>query len=120
MEDFMHLFMCKCRRVSMRQILSLYQKHLVSKLQEAGDLINKDPSLFINKLLSLPGWSFSSTNWTSYSLVCGCLPKQFLNLFDELSISRNSAMKVVSAIHAHFVQKFIKRIWHPRSFDKSK
>ncbi|GBC18635.2 hypothetical protein GLOIN_2v1785553 [Rhizophagus irregularis DAOM 181602=DAOM 197198] len=29
-------------------------------------------------------------------------------------------MKVISAIHNHFIQKIRKRIWLPRSYDKSK
>ncbi|GET64523.1 RNA-directed DNA polymerase from mobile element jockey-like [Rhizophagus irregularis DAOM 181602=DAOM 197198] len=119
-EDFMHLFMCKCRRIAMEQILLSYQHHFINKLQEAGDLVNKDPSLIINKFKSLPCWSFSSSNWTSYSLVRGCLPKSFVTFFEELSIPRNSAMKVISAIHNHFIQKIRKRIWLPRSYDKSK
>ncbi|GET55221.1 hypothetical protein GLOIN_2v1783661 [Rhizophagus irregularis DAOM 181602=DAOM 197198] len=119
-EDFMHLFMCKCRRIAMEQILLSYQHHFVNKLQEAGDLVKKDPSLIINKFKSLPCWSFSSSNWTSYSLVRGCLPKSFVEFFEELSIPRNSAMKVISAIHNHFIQKIRKRIWLPRSYDKSK
>ncbi|GET55983.1 ribonuclease H-like domain-containing protein [Rhizophagus irregularis DAOM 181602=DAOM 197198] len=119
-EDFMHLFMCKCRRIAMEQILLSYQHHFINKLQEAGDLVNKDPSLVINKFKSLSCWSFSSSNWTSYSLVRGCLPKSFVAFFDELSIPRNSAMKVISAIHNHFIQKIRKRIWLPRSYDKSK
>ncbi|GET54160.1 RNA-directed DNA polymerase from mobile element jockey-like isoform X1 [Rhizophagus irregularis DAOM 181602=DAOM 197198] len=94
-EDFMHLFMCKCRRITMEQILLSYQQHFINKLQEAGDLVKKDPSLIINKFKSLPCWSFSSSNWTSYSLV-------------------------ISAIHNHFIQKIRKRIWLPRSYDKSK
>ncbi|GET66496.1 RNA-directed DNA polymerase from mobile element jockey-like isoform X1 [Rhizophagus irregularis DAOM 181602=DAOM 197198] len=119
-EDFMHLFMCKCRRIAMEQILLSYQHHFINKLQEAGDLVKKDPSLIINKFKSLSCWSFSSSNWTSYSLVRGCLPKSFVAFFEELSIPRNSAMKVISAIHNHFIQKIRKRIWLPRSYDKSK
>ncbi|GET56229.1 RNA-directed DNA polymerase from mobile element jockey-like [Rhizophagus irregularis DAOM 181602=DAOM 197198] len=92
-EDFMHLFMCKCRRIAMELILLSYQHHFINKLQEAGDLVKKDPSLIINKFKSLPCWSFSSSNWTSYSLVRGCLPKSFVEFFEELSIPRNSAMK---------------------------
>ncbi|GET64519.1 ribonuclease H-like domain-containing protein [Rhizophagus irregularis DAOM 181602=DAOM 197198] len=92
-EDFMHLFMCKCRRIAMEQILLSYQHHFINKLQEAGDLVIKDPSLIINKFKSLPCWSFSSSNWTSYCLVRGCLPKSFVAFFEELSIPRNSAMK---------------------------
>ncbi|GET56223.1 ribonuclease H-like domain-containing protein [Rhizophagus irregularis DAOM 181602=DAOM 197198] len=62
---------------------------------QAGDLVKKDPSIIINKFKSLPCWSFSSSNWASYSLV-------------------------ISAIHNHFIQKIRKRIWLPRSYDKSK
>ncbi|GBC53064.1 ribonuclease H-like domain-containing protein [Rhizophagus irregularis DAOM 181602=DAOM 197198] len=119
-EDFTHLFMCKCRRIAMEQILLAYQKHFINKLQEAGDLVKKDPSLIINKFTSLPCWSFSSSNWASYSLVRGCLPKSFVEFFEELSTPRNSAIKVISAIHNHFIQKIRKRIWLPRSYDKSK
>ncbi|PKK56173.1 hypothetical protein RhiirC2_800586, partial [Rhizophagus irregularis] len=119
-EDFMHLFMCKCRRIAMEQILLSYQNHFINKLQEAGDLIYKDPSLIINKFKSLPCWSFSSSNWASYSIVRGCLPKSFVKFFEELSIPRISAMKVISAIHNHFIQKIRKQIWLPRSYDKSK
>ncbi|GBC44014.2 hypothetical protein GLOIN_2v1783661 [Rhizophagus irregularis DAOM 181602=DAOM 197198] len=93
--DSKHLFMCKCRRIAMEQILLSYQHHFINKLQEAGDIVKKDPSLIINKFKSLPCWSFSSSNWTSYSLV-------------------------ISAIHNHFIQKIRKRIWLPRSYDKSK
>ncbi|CAB4488155.1 unnamed protein product [Rhizophagus irregularis] len=88
-EDFMHLFMCKCRRIAMEQLLLSYQRHFANKLQEAGDLIKKDPSLIINKFKSLSCWSFSSSNWTSYSLVRGCLPKSFVEFFEELSVPQN-------------------------------
>ncbi|PKB92886.1 hypothetical protein RhiirA5_443053 [Rhizophagus irregularis] len=64
-EDFMHLFMCKCRRIAMEQILLSYQNHFITKLQEVGDLVHKDPSLIINTFKSLPCWSFSSSNWAS-------------------------------------------------------
>ncbi|CAB4403401.1 unnamed protein product [Rhizophagus irregularis] len=86
----------------MRQILQSYQKHLVTKLQEAGSM------------------SFSSTNWSSYGLVCGCLPKVFVDVFVDLSIPRSSAMKIIAAIHNNFIQKFRKRIWNSRSYEKSK
>ncbi|PKK58843.1 hypothetical protein RhiirC2_795680 [Rhizophagus irregularis] len=92
-EDFMYLFMCKCRRIAMEQILLSYQKHFINKLQEAGDLVHKDPSLIINKFKSLPCWFFSSSNWASYSLIRGCLPKSFVDFFEEFSVPRNSAMK---------------------------
>ncbi|GBC48945.2 hypothetical protein GLOIN_2v1783661 [Rhizophagus irregularis DAOM 181602=DAOM 197198] len=110
MEDLMHLFMCKKHRLPMHQILRFYQNHLISKLQEAGKLADIDPSPFITKLTSLSCWSFSSTNWSSYVLVRGCLPTLFVDLFVNLSILRNSTMKVIAAIHNNFVQKFRRRI----------
>ncbi|GET56226.1 RNA-directed DNA polymerase from mobile element jockey-like [Rhizophagus irregularis DAOM 181602=DAOM 197198] len=55
-----------------------------------------------------------------HSLVRGCLPKSFVEFFEELSVPRNLAMKVISTIHNHFIQKIRKRIWLPRSYDKSK
>ncbi|GET57866.1 RNA-directed DNA polymerase from mobile element jockey-like [Rhizophagus irregularis DAOM 181602=DAOM 197198] len=120
MEDLMHLFMCKNRRVPMQQILQSYQNHLLSKLLEAGNMADIDPTPLIAKLTSLSCWSFSSTNWSSYALVRGCLPKLFIDLFVDLSIPRNSAIKVIAAIHNNFVQKFRRRIWNPRSYDKSR
>ncbi|GBC44434.2 ribonuclease H-like domain-containing protein [Rhizophagus irregularis DAOM 181602=DAOM 197198] len=110
MEDLMHLFMCKRRRLPMQQILQSYQNHLISKIQEAGKLADIDPTPFIVTLTSLSCWSFSSTNWSSYALVRGCLPKLFIDLFVDLSIPRISAIKVIAAIHNNFVQKFRKRI----------
>ncbi|GET57955.1 RNA-directed DNA polymerase from mobile element jockey-like [Rhizophagus irregularis DAOM 181602=DAOM 197198] len=118
MEDLMHLFMCKRRRLPMQQILQSYQKHLISKILDAGILANIDPTPFIAKLTSLSCWSFSSTNWSSFALVRGCLPKLFIDLFVDLSIPRFSAIKVVAAIHNNFVQKFRRRIWNPRSYEK--
>ncbi|GET54777.1 ribonuclease H-like domain-containing protein [Rhizophagus irregularis DAOM 181602=DAOM 197198] len=118
MEDLMHLFMCKRRRLPMQQILQSYQNHLISKILEAGKLADIDPIPFIAKLTSLSCWSFSSTNWSSYALVCGCLPKLFIDLFVDLSIPRISAIKVIAAIHNNFVQKFRRRIWNPRSYEK--
>ncbi|PKY35157.1 hypothetical protein RhiirB3_455596 [Rhizophagus irregularis] len=106
MEDLMHLFMCKNRRLPMQQILQFYQHHLISKLLEAGNMADIDPTLLIAKLTSLSCWSFSSTNWSSYALVRGCLPKLFIDLFVDLSIPRNSTIKVIAAIHNNFVQKF--------------
>ncbi|EXX73776.1 hypothetical protein RirG_057350 [Rhizophagus irregularis DAOM 197198w] len=95
MEDLMHLFMCKNRRLPMQQILQSYQNHLISKILEAGNLADIDPTPFIVKLTSLSCWSFSSTNWSSYALVRGCLPKLFIDLFVDLSIPRISAIKVI-------------------------
>ncbi|EXX52847.1 hypothetical protein GLOIN_2v1783661 [Rhizophagus irregularis DAOM 181602=DAOM 197198] len=80
MEDLMHLFMCKKCHLHMQQILQSYQNHLISKIQEAGKLADIDPTPFITKLTSLSCWSFSSTNWSSYALVRGCLPKLFVDL----------------------------------------
>ncbi|GBC35662.2 hypothetical protein GLOIN_2v1785553 [Rhizophagus irregularis DAOM 181602=DAOM 197198] len=104
----------------MQQILQSYQNHLISKIQEVGELADIDPTLFITKLTSLSCWSFSSTNWSSYALVRDCLPKLFIDLFVDLSIPRNSAMKVIAAIHNNFVQKFRRRIWNSRSYEKSR
>uniref|UniRef100_U9SHG8 Uncharacterized protein n=1 Tax=Rhizophagus irregularis (strain DAOM 181602 / DAOM 197198 / MUCL 43194) TaxID=747089 RepID=U9SHG8_RHIID len=96
--------MCKKRHLPMQQILQSYQNHLISKIHEAGKLADIDPTPFIAKLTSLSCWSFSSTNWSSYALVRGCLPKLFIDLFVDLSIPRNSAIKVIAAIHNNFVQ----------------
>ncbi|GET57910.1 ribonuclease H-like domain-containing protein [Rhizophagus irregularis DAOM 181602=DAOM 197198] len=92
MEDLMHLFMCKKRRLPMQQILQSYQNHLISKIQEAGKLADIDPTPFIAKLTSLSCWSFSSTNWSSYALVRGCLPTLFIDILVDLSIPRISAI----------------------------
>ncbi|GBC39660.2 ribonuclease H-like domain-containing protein [Rhizophagus irregularis DAOM 181602=DAOM 197198] len=120
MEDLMHLFMCKKRRLPIQQILKSYQNHLISKLLEASNLADIDPSPFIAKLTSLSCWSFSSTNWSSFALIRGCLPKLFIDLFVDLSVPRTSAIKVIAAIHNNFVQKFRRRIWNPRSYEKSR
>ncbi|PKY23945.1 hypothetical protein RhiirB3_438325, partial [Rhizophagus irregularis] len=90
--------------------LSCCSCYLISKLQEAGKLADIDPTPFITKLTSLLCWSFSSTNWSSYALVRGCLSRLFIDLFVDLSIPRNSAIKVVAAIHNNFIQKFRRRI----------
>ncbi|PKK57651.1 hypothetical protein RhiirC2_858128 [Rhizophagus irregularis] len=110
MEDLMHLFMCKAWHLPMQHILLSYQIYLISKIQEAGKLVNIDPTPFITKLTSLSCWSFSSTNWSSYALIRGCLLKLFVDLFVDLSIPRNSAIKIVTAIHNNFVQKFRRQI----------
>ncbi|GET62746.1 hypothetical protein GLOIN_2v1785553 [Rhizophagus irregularis DAOM 181602=DAOM 197198] len=104
----------------MQQILQSYQNHLISKILEAGILADIDPTPFIAKLTSLSCWSFSSTNWSSFTLVRGCLPKLFIDLFVDLSIPRTSAIKVIAAIHNNFVQKFRRRIWNSRSYEKSR
>ncbi|PKY51571.1 hypothetical protein RhiirA4_468694, partial [Rhizophagus irregularis] len=119
LEDFMHLFMCKKRRVKLQQILNSYLRHLIIKITEAGDNANRDFSTQIDRIISLP-WSFSSSNWSSYSLVRGCLPSAFLEVFMELDIPRLSAMNVIAAIHNNFIHKFQKWIWNPRSYDKGK
>ncbi|PKB93425.1 hypothetical protein RhiirA5_441314, partial [Rhizophagus irregularis] len=120
MEDLMHLFMCKRRRLPMQLILQSYQNHMISKILDAGKLADIDPTPFIAKLTSLSCWSFSSTNWSSYALVRDCLPKLFIDLFVNLSIPRTSAIKVITAIHNNFVQKFRRRIWNLRSYEKYK
>ncbi|GBB85654.1 hypothetical protein RclHR1_12140003 [Rhizophagus clarus] len=119
-EDLMHFILCSKRCTAMHQILQSYQNHLFSKLREAGELADVDPTLMIRKLSSLSCWSISSSNWSSYALIRGCLPKLFIDLFVELSIPRQSAMKVVAAIHNNFVQKLRRRIWNPRTYDKSR
>ncbi|CAB4418026.1 unnamed protein product [Rhizophagus irregularis] len=119
-EDFMHLFMCKKRRVKLQQILNSYLRHLTSKITEAGIKADRDFSAQIDRIMSLPCWSFSSSSWSSYSLVRGCLPSAFLDVFMELDIPRLSAMNVIAAIHNNFINKFRKWIWNPRSYDKGK
>ncbi|GBB86682.1 hypothetical protein RclHR1_13070002 [Rhizophagus clarus] len=116
----MHLILCSKQRSVMHQILQFYQNHLFSKLREASELADQDPTPLLQKLSSLSCWTISSSNWSSYALIRGCLPAMFIDLFVELSISRPSAMKVVAAIHNNFIQKLRKRIWAPRTYDKSK
>ncbi|GBB95601.1 hypothetical protein RclHR1_25730001, partial [Rhizophagus clarus] len=118
-EDLMHLILCSKRRPVMHQILQSYQNHLFSKLREAGELADKDPTPMLRKLSSLSCWNISSSNWSSYALIRGCLPTMFIDLFVDLSIPRQSAMKVVAAIHNNFIQKLGKRIWNLRTYDKS-
>ncbi|GET02938.1 ribonuclease H-like domain-containing protein [Rhizophagus clarus] len=120
MEDLMHLILCSKRRSVMYQILQSYQNHLFSKLREAGELANQDPTPQLRRLSSLSCWTISSSNWSSYALIRGCLPSMFVDLFVDLSVSRTSAMKVVAAIHNNFIQKLRTRIWNPRTYDKSK
>ncbi|GBB87397.1 hypothetical protein RclHR1_13860009 [Rhizophagus clarus] len=95
MEDLMHLILCSKRRSVMHQILQSYQNHLFSKLREAGEMADQDPTPLLRKLSSLSCWTISSSNWPS-------------------------AMKVVAAIHNNFIQKLRTRIWNPRTYDKSK
>ncbi|CAB4417816.1 unnamed protein product [Rhizophagus irregularis] len=106
LEDFMHLFMCKKRRVKLQQILNSYLRHLTSKITEAGIKADRDFSAQTDRIISLPCWSFSSSNWSSYSLVRGCLPSAFLDVFMELDIPCLSAMNVIAAIHNNFINKF--------------
>ncbi|GBC05500.1 hypothetical protein RclHR1_06260006 [Rhizophagus clarus] len=74
----------------------------------------------LRKLSSLSCWTISSSNWSSYALIRGCLPHTFIDLFVDLSIPRQSAMKVVAAIHNNFIQKLRIRIWNLHTYDKSK
>ncbi|GBB90091.1 hypothetical protein RclHR1_16990005 [Rhizophagus clarus] len=120
MEDLMHLILCPKRRSTMHQILQSYQNHLFFKLREAGELANTDPTPMLRKLSSLSCWTISSSNWSSYALIWGCLPTMFIDLFVDLSIPRQSALKVVAAIHNNFIQKLRKHIWNPRTYDKCK
>ncbi|GBB87079.1 hypothetical protein RclHR1_13540006 [Rhizophagus clarus] len=119
-KDLMHLILCSKRRSVMHQILQSYQNHLFSKLREAGVLADMDPTPMLRKVSSLSCWTISSSNWSSYALIRGCLPTMFIDLFVELSIPRQSAMKVVAAIHNNFIQKLRRRIWNPRTYDKCK
>ncbi|GBB85718.1 hypothetical protein RclHR1_01220014 [Rhizophagus clarus] len=102
-EDLMHLILCSKHRDAMHQILQSYQNYLFSKLNEACELIKVDPTPSLAKLSFLSCWNFSPSNWSSYVLISGCLPKIFVNLFVNLSIPRPSAIKVVVAIHNHFI-----------------
>ncbi|GBC05967.1 hypothetical protein RclHR1_06530007 [Rhizophagus clarus] len=119
-EDLMHLILCSKRCTVMHHIFQSYQNHLFSKLRETGDLGNVDSTPLIRKLSSLSCWSISSSNWSSYALIWSCLPKIFIDSFVELSIPKQSAMKVVVAIHNNFIQKLRRRIWNLRTYDKSK
>ncbi|GBB85657.1 hypothetical protein RclHR1_12140006 [Rhizophagus clarus] len=74
MEDLMHLILCSKRRSIMHQILQSYQNHLFSKLREAGELADMDPTPLLRKLSSLSCWTISSSNWSYYALIQGCLP----------------------------------------------
>ncbi|PKK58011.1 hypothetical protein RhiirC2_797004 [Rhizophagus irregularis] len=97
----------------------LYMKDLLELSRfQAGDNASCDYSSQIDRITSLPCWTFLSSNWSSYSLICGCLRTIFLEAFETLGISRLTAMNVVAAIHNNFVNKFHKRIWNLRSYDK--
>ncbi|GBB97443.1 hypothetical protein RclHR1_29990003 [Rhizophagus clarus] len=89
----------------MHQILQAYQNHLFSKLREAGEMADMNPTPMLWKLSSLSCWMISSSNWSSYALIWGCLPTMFIDLFVDLSIPRQSAIKVIAAIHNNFIQK---------------
>ncbi|GBB83928.1 hypothetical protein RclHR1_10590010 [Rhizophagus clarus] len=52
-EDLMHLILCSKRRTIMHQILQTYQNHLFSKLREAGELADTDPTPMLRRLSSL-------------------------------------------------------------------
>ncbi|GBC01126.1 hypothetical protein RclHR1_04080004 [Rhizophagus clarus] len=52
-EDLMHLILCSKRHNVMHQIFQSYQNHLFSKLREAGELADKDPTPMFRKLSSL-------------------------------------------------------------------
>ncbi|GBB95184.1 hypothetical protein RclHR1_24910005 [Rhizophagus clarus] len=52
-EDLMHLILYPKRRNVMHQILQSYQNHLFSKLCEAGELADMDPTPMLRKLSSL-------------------------------------------------------------------
>ncbi|GBB89895.1 hypothetical protein RclHR1_16730002 [Rhizophagus clarus] len=119
-EDLLHLILCSKRCNVMHQILQSYQNHLFSKLRAAGELADVDPTPMLRKLSSLSCWNISSSNWSSYAFIQGCLPSLFIDLFVELSIPRVSAMKVVAAIHNNFIHKLRTRIWNPHTYDKSK
>ncbi|GBB98937.1 hypothetical protein RclHR1_03370004 [Rhizophagus clarus] len=119
-EDLIHLILCTKCHTGIHQILQTYQNHLFSKLREAEKLADMDPTPMLRKLSSLSCWTISSSNWSSYALIQGCLPKAFIDLFVDLSIPRQSAMKVVAAIYNNFVQKLRTRIWNSRTYDKCK
>ncbi|GBC27805.1 ribonuclease H-like domain-containing protein [Rhizophagus irregularis DAOM 181602=DAOM 197198] len=99
LEDFMHLFLCKKRhkRVIMPIVITLLQ--------------------LIELLPSLAGLFHQTTGLPIVLSVAVCLPP-FWKFFESLGIPRLSAMNVVAAIHNNFVNKFRKRIWNPRSYDK--
>lgn len=58
-EDFAHIYHCSAHRKPMLQCFTRYQQRLAT--------------LLISRLISLPCWSFSRTNWFSYGLMCGFL-----------------------------------------------
>ncbi|GBB85357.1 hypothetical protein RclHR1_11900007 [Rhizophagus clarus] len=61
-EDLMHLILCSKRRSVIYQILQSYQNHLFSKLREAGELADMDPTPMLRRLSSLSCWTISSSN----------------------------------------------------------
>ncbi|PKK67482.1 hypothetical protein RhiirC2_783463 [Rhizophagus irregularis] len=89
--------------------------HFTAKIEEAGDNANCDYSTQINRITSLSCWSFSSGNWSSYSLVCGCLPSAFLEVFESLDIPRLTVMNE----HAMNITSKLKNSSRPKSLPKS-
>uniref|UniRef100_U9V505 Uncharacterized protein n=1 Tax=Rhizophagus irregularis (strain DAOM 181602 / DAOM 197198 / MUCL 43194) TaxID=747089 RepID=U9V505_RHIID len=53
-----------------------------------------------------------------YAFICGCLPTAFIETFTDLDVPCLAALNVIAAIHNNFINKFRKRIWNPRSYDK--
>ncbi|CAB4417229.1 unnamed protein product [Rhizophagus irregularis] len=96
-----HTFKFKLFLDNLPTLEKLYMDELTCYARKLADI---DPTPFITKLTSLSCWSFSSTNWSSYALIRGCLSKLFVNLFIKLSIPRTSEMKVVAAVHNNFVE----------------
>ncbi|GBC12691.2 hypothetical protein GLOIN_2v1785553 [Rhizophagus irregularis DAOM 181602=DAOM 197198] len=107
----------KTRNFTLRTNTTLFSQ-LTTKLKEVGDNANCDYFIQIKRITSLPCWSFLSNNWSSYSLVCGCLPSAFLEVLENLNIPRLTAMNVIAAIQNNLINKFWKRIWNLRSYDK--
>ncbi|GBB92813.1 hypothetical protein RclHR1_02060016 [Rhizophagus clarus] len=61
-KDLMHLILCPKRHIVIHQILQAYQNHLFSKLREAGELADTDPTPMLRKLSSLSCWTISFAN----------------------------------------------------------
>ncbi|EXX75010.1 hypothetical protein GLOIN_2v1785553 [Rhizophagus irregularis DAOM 181602=DAOM 197198] len=81
-------------------------------------LITTFPFKLIESPPSLVGFSLLATSPPIYSLVCGCLPSAFLEVFEDLNIPCLTAMNVIATIHNNFINKFQKRIWNSHSYDK--
>ena len=116
----MHICLCTKRRRNMQQLVSSYQKHLLLKIMEAATTCDLDASPFQCRILNLPCWNLSSTNWSLHALLRGFLPIAFSNVFSELNVPRSSALKVLSAIHNNFIHKLFRRVWCPRTYEKSR